>query len=274
MPPPSPDAFAALARSSPWRWSTLRFTVHWPGDPWKGGRVRAWLRRPDRLRVETAGGDLLRAERTEPARVGLLGPDGGSVRSTTWASQSPPPELRPDGLVAVRPDHPLLSYDDPMHDDYHWVAMLDPAELADPGPDAAPGDAPLLVDAVTEVEHGDRPAWEAVVRTTPAYEPRCGCCPLLRSREVDVAEYDADPAYLLAGYPERYRVRLDVQTGVCVLTEAVGGEIAGRGHDLRIEAVDEPMPDDLFLEQPRPEARAERGDVLERPAFRGPRRAW
>ncbi|MGY1722005.1 hypothetical protein [Blastococcus sp. SYSU DS0533] len=69
MPVPSPDAFAALARSSPWPWST------------------------------------------------------------TGASRSPTPELRPDGLIAARPEDPLLGYDDPMHEDYHWVAMLDPAEL-------------------------------------------------------------------------------------------------------------------------------------------------
>jgi hypothetical protein len=40
------------------------------------------------------------------------------------------------------------------------------------------------------------------------------------------------------------RVRLDVQTGVCVLAD--DPEALGTGHDLRIEAVDEPMPDDLF----------------------------
>lgn len=50
---PSADDVAALARSSPWRWTTLRFTVVWPRDPWRTTPVRAWLRRPDRLRVET-----------------------------------------------------------------------------------------------------------------------------------------------------------------------------------------------------------------------------
>jgi hypothetical protein len=28
VPTPSPESFAALARSSPWLWSTLRFTGH------------------------------------------------------------------------------------------------------------------------------------------------------------------------------------------------------------------------------------------------------
>ena len=51
---------------------------------------------------------------------------------------------------------------------------------------------------------------------------------------------------MLADYPDAFRVRLDVGTGVCVRTEQIGGLTPGAGHDVRIEAVDEPMPDDLF----------------------------
>ena len=47
-------------------------------------------------------------------------------------------------------------------------------------------------------------------------------------------------------YADAHRVRLDVQTGVCVLTEEIGGSEAGSGHEVLIEAVDEPMPDTLF----------------------------
>ena len=230
---PSVDAFAALARSSPWRWRTLRFAVSWPADRWKPGAVRAWLRRPDRLRVESLDGDLLQVVR-EPPR-----------------NPEPGPSARPDGLVADRRrswDHDL---DDPMHQDYHWVAMLDPVELADGRDRDTDGlVAALGVRSLAEVDHGGRPAWEAVVRTTPAYEPRCGCCPLLRSREVDLDEYRDHPQHILAEYPDAYRVRLDVETGVCVLTEELGGLRPGHGHDLRIEAVDEPMDDALFV-QPR-----------------------
>jgi len=39
---------------------------------------------------------------------------------------------------------------------------------------------------------------------------------------------------------------LDVGTGVCVSTADIGGLTPGHGHDLTIEAVDEPMDDDLF----------------------------
>jgi hypothetical protein len=231
---PTPEDFADLARSSPWRWTTLRFTVRWPHDPWKPGEVRAWLRRPDRLRVETTDGALVQVVRESPR------------------TREPEPGPGPGGLVVERRrswDHDL---DDPMHQDYHWVAMLDPAELAD-GRDHGTEElvAALEPASVVEVEHAGRPAWEAVVRPTDAYEPRCGCCPLLRTRTIDLDEYRDHPEQVLGAYPEAFRVRLDVQTGVCVLTEAMGGEISGRGHDLRIEAVDEPMADDLFVHRRR-----------------------
>jgi hypothetical protein len=156
------------------------------------------------------------------------------------------PVRRPDGLIAARERG--FSYDAPMYQDYRWVAMLDPVELAD-GRDHDTGEPAwpaLVVDDLTEVEHAGRPAWEAVVRTTPVYEPRCGCCPLLRTREIDLLEFADLPEYVLAQYPDAYRVRLDVGTGICVCTEEIGGLTPGRGHDLRIEAVDEPMDDDLF----------------------------
>ncbi|WP_097182171.1 hypothetical protein [Blastococcus haudaquaticus] len=125
-----------------------------------------------------------------------------------------------------------------------------PVELADgSGPEDGPL-AALSIRSVAELEHGGRTAWEAIVDATPEYEPRCGCCPLLRSPVADEQEWGADSDDLLDVYPDAYRVRLDVGTGVCVLTEAIGGAIDGAGHDLRIEAVDEPMADELF-EQPR-----------------------
>jgi hypothetical protein len=181
--------------------------------------------------VETLDGELLQVVRERQERSGV-----------------PAPELRADGLVAARPDRLRWSssLDAPMYQDYRWVAMLDPVELAD-GHDRESGTVTRAValDAVTEVDHGGRPAWEAVVRTLPGYEPRCACCPLLHSRESDLLEYG--PEGLCEDYPEAYRVRLDVGTGVCVLSEELGGTPHGTaGHDLRIEAVDEQMPEELF----------------------------
>lgn len=251
---PSASDFAALARSSPWRWSTLSFTARWPRDPWPAWELRAWLRRPDRLRVETVEGALIQVVHESPRQVGVATSDGDRYTATRpwWtAPDAPPPLLRADGLVTARPGRLAVefSYDAPMYRDYFWVAMLDPVELADgysPDADAVlPG---TQVDAVSEVEHGDRPAWEAIARPTPAYQPRCTCCSLLRSREVDIAEAEsgAGDKVMLEQYPQAYRVRLDVGTGVCVLTEAIGGSTHGSGHELRIEAVDQRMADDLF----------------------------
>ena len=225
MTAPSADDFRALARSSPWRWSTLRFTMRASLAAHGRTALRGWLRRPDRLRVETVGGALVQVVH-EPRR-----------------EAAPAPELRPDGLVARRPPVFQHSIDDPMHENYYWVSVLDPAELADGAGDGGTDVPGLDVDDVAEVEHGGRPAWEALVRTTPAYEPRCGCCSLLRDRRIDEVEWGGAK---LDAYPEAYWVRLDVGTGVCVRTEALGGSIAGQGHEVRIEAVDEPMGDELF----------------------------
>jgi hypothetical protein len=252
VPTPSPESFAALARSSPWLWSTLRFTGRGLPDA-RPTPVRAWLRRPDLLRVETLGGTLLQVVREAGPVSAVLTVDGGSPAAPP--SQAVTPVFRGDGLVEVRPGD-RWSYDAPMYQNYRWVAMLDPLELADGIDRASDATVPALdVSTVTEVEHGGRPAWEAVVTTTPAYEPRCGCCPLLRSREVDLLEYADQPDHILAVYPEAYRVRLDVGTGICVGTQEIGGLTPGAGHDLRIEAVDEPMAADLF----RPPARSRRG---------------
>jgi hypothetical protein len=245
VPTPTPESFAALARSSPWRWSTLRFSVSWPGDRYRPEGLRAWLRRPDLLRVETVGGEFRQVVREPRATAAVISfpPTAETHRTYPWPAEAALPVRRPDGLVAVRPRR--VSYDAPMYRDYSWVAMLDPVELADgAGPDI--DDAPLRTGEVREVEHAGRLAWEAEVEPLPPYEPRCGCCPLLRSREVDLAEYGPEGAQLRESYPDAFRVRLDVGTGVCALTEEIGGPTPGRGHDLRIEAVDERMPDHLF----------------------------
>ena len=238
---PTAETFLALARSSPWRWSTLRFTARGLPDA-EFPPVRAWLRRPDRLRVETLAGELRQIVREAGPAVAVLTPAGGYRLDPSPDA----PLLRADGLVERRPGD-RWAYDAPMYQNYRWVALLDPLELAD-GIDRDTGATvpALVVDDVRGVEHGGRPAWEAVVRTTPAYEPRCGCCPLLRSLEVDVREYGPRSEHVLDEYPEAYRVRLDIGTGVCVLTAALGGPEPGELHTLGIEAVDEPMDDQLF----------------------------
>ena len=63
--------------------------------------------------------------------------------------------------------------------------------------------------------------------------------------ELGLREDDPDSVY-----PDGHRVRIDVATGVCVFNEQLGGTRGGSGHDLAIEAVDEPMGDELFPQPP------------------------
>lgn len=251
----SAERFAALARSSPWLWRTLRFTVEWRGD--SALPVRAWVRRPDCLRVESPDGGLIVATREWPRGSVMQLTSDGSSREVPIVSPldpgAPQPEFRPDGLVSRRPRDSSVHYDDPMYVNYRWVAMLDPAEFAD-GLDEETGETtpnPVDIAGLTEVDHHGRLAWQADLRPNPSYEPRCGCCPLLCSQVSEDKESEAggptrreiEPSLL---YADAHRVRLDVAAGVCVYTEELGGTHAGEGHDLRIEAVDEPMRDALF----------------------------
>lgn len=218
---PTAERFRALARSSPWRWSTLEF------DLAREDLEHAWIRRPDLLRVEGGDGRVhVTTGRDRPVAV-AYGVDGGSPLARVWPTDVEP-RYDADGLVAERPDDFAIDYDPPFHDDYFWVALLDPAELAE-------GVEVLSVDAVS---HHGRPAWEARVRPTPEYDPRCACCALLSGN----GELDPDPWVPTADST----VRLDVQTGVCVSVRHIGSGWCGQEAEMRIRAVDEPLADDLF----------------------------
>lgn len=174
---PTQDRFAALARSSPWRWRSLRFTAHWRGAV-RAKAVRAWVRRPRSIRVEAMDGELLVADLDDnpgPA-VAVVTSVGRSRRMPTISPRSPnarQPEFDVDGLVRHRPYAVDLEYDDPMYVNYHWVAMLDPVEFAD-GVDEETGElgtAPVSVANLGEVDHHGRPAWQADLRPTTYYDP-------------------------------------------------------------------------------------------------------
>lgn len=227
---PTADDFRALARSSPGRWGTLRFTLtRRPPTERHDEGVRAWLRRPDLLRVQTLDDRLIRVIHGSPDRDVV---DGDL-------------ELDEEGLVREpRSIKSRTAYDAPMFDNYTWVALLDPVELADG--DDGPGAA---VRDVAFVDHYGRQSLQSVLVPTSDYHPRCECCSLLYSALTD--ERLADQGMPLDrpdgfAHPDATLARLDVQTGVCVLIEELGGSRSGRGHVVRIEAVDEPMPDDLF----------------------------
>lgn len=266
MRSPSEDQFFALARSSPWRWSTLRFTVTWhgrmrsPAPGWEREPVRAWVARPDGLRVESLDGRLLVAERQPESPLSirvLVSVDARADHSAVERPADVPlagePEFYESGLVRYLGDRFLGG--DPMYENYHWVAMLDPHELAD-GVLDRPGVPPLDVEGTSEVDHHERSALEAVVRPTDTYDPRCSCCALLfgaRSEAILAASGGGPTAAernASLRYPDAYRVRLDMQTSVCVLSEEIGGSAPGSGHEVVIESVDDDLPDELFKSSP------------------------
>ncbi len=237
---PSEDEFRALARSSPWRFSTLHFT-HRRAD----GRVaEAWLSRPGRLRVVDEHGTHV--ESGVPYSKAALVSEGSSPPWTPSPPQAHRPILRPDGLVASRPSAVDVDYDDPMWQSFDWVAMLDPVELST---------GTVLSDLAQTARLG-RSTWWAVARATEGYGPRCSCCPLLWGEVSErLLHGEAGQAYAAppsSTYPDAWLVGLDVQTGVVVSCEPIGGTRHDLGFTMHILAVGDPMDDALFRAPDRP----------------------
>lgn len=218
---PTIDAFHALARSSPWRWTTLHFR-HRSGHP---GPCEAWVRRPGELLVRQPDG-------REERHSGLPYTTSASFAYVSDPDVAPPapprpvlpheaaPALRPDGLVVERPQaHFEVLYDDPMYGNYSWVAMLDPVELS----------RHVEVTNLREDEVAGRLAWRADLRAELGYEPRCGgnCCELLFSEAGLLADYESmdevPESRRGRDYPDHFDVALDAQTGIVVRCVPVGG---------------------------------------------------
>jgi hypothetical protein len=226
---PTADTYRALARSSPWRWRTLHFTRR--GDL---GEAEAWLRRPGDLLVRPAGGEEQRVHGVPytVSRARTTSTPDGIGAADPWHEPLREPVLRPDGLVAERPDGWHLEHGDPMWENYTWTAMLDPDELSHH----------VAVDDARAEERDGRETWVARLRPEEGYEPRCGCCALLWS-EISVRdEYAGEPERLARfaaqGYPDAYDVALDVGTGVVVALEPVGGPSVRGGFTLTLHEVD------------------------------------
>lgn len=234
---PTEDSWRALARSSPWRWRTAHFTR--TDDE---GTVEAWVRRPGELLVRDGSGRTTYEHGlpyTTSTVVASAADDGSEVPEPP-RSRLPHevvPALRPDGLVAHRPDRVLVDYDDPMYGDFTWVAMLDPVELSEG----------TLVERVRADRVAGRGVWRAVVRAGEGYDPRCPCCPLLWSVVSDEEEYGerGNPHVDTADYPEAYDVALDVGTGVVVSLQPLGGRRDDLAFTVDLLAVDAPV-DEVF----------------------------
>ncbi|QYF90940.1 hypothetical protein [Arthrobacter sp. PAMC25284] len=227
-------AFRNLCRSSPWKWQSLRFEyLDRPFDGPAGTAdgaadlVRAWLRRPGALRLETAAGLVLHST------TGINDSrDGFYVSSTRKSWLLPPRLVNPvyddDGLVRRRPE---AAYGEPGFGNGRFAAALDPVELSGnaPVPMEFPNANPVELESISEVDHEGRPALEATISPNSSYRPGDPGAPLCR--------------------PGRTLVRIDAGTGVCVASRWLDGGTDAYGHWLRILAVDEYMLDDLFLDR-------------------------
>ena len=244
---PTPDRFRGLARSSPWRWRALAFDVH--RRPLHGPEhtVHATVERGVGLEVRLADGVRHRdAAMRSPAVWFECGAGQQGIPGLPFAWELPV-EVDAEGFVVHRP---VRTSDDPMWQDYQWVAMLDPVELADgvprhPGPGSGPDAAlpPALVvhrlDAA--VRHG-RETWWAEVSPREEYAPRCTCCPLLFGRVSEDHDRDGGGPTMRSrpvglAYATSYLVALDVETGVCMHVEHLDGDHAGRGFSVDIRSV-------------------------------------
>ena len=221
---PTVDAFHALARSSPWRWTTVHL-LHRSGIVPQsfGGHVEAWLTRPDGVRLVDAAG--------RPVRPSIDGQRSDGRPTRPW--RPPPPAYRPDGLVDRRPGE--VEDDGIFWQSYSWVAMLDPVELSHH----------VTVDRLREDVVAGRPVWRADLRAVLGYDPRCGgnCCELLFSEAGLRADFpepeDVPEAWRGRVYPDHHDVALDLETGIVVRCVPVGGEPQGLGLENDIIAVDE-----------------------------------
>ncbi|WP_144791507.1 hypothetical protein [Kocuria palustris] len=221
-PATDPAEFAALCRSSPWRWETVRFTLQWIGP--ETAPVRCWIRRPEDLRVESLDGSALYTA-TDLTRSR----DDFYVSSRPVSWLVPPRLVSPVytrfGLVERRPE---AAYGDPVFGGGRWQAVLDPVELAGdaPQPLYLAERAPAALSGITSsVDEDGRAVREAVARPLVGYRP-------------------VEPGHPLA--PAATRVRIDERTGICTRSEVLEGPQRGTGHRLRIEAVDDYLNDDLF----------------------------
>jgi hypothetical protein len=238
-------AFRDLCRSSPWKWQSLRFEYvdrpltgtagATPSAASPGDLVRAWLRRPGALRLETVDGLVL------GSTTGINDSRGGFYVSSTRKTWLLPPHLvtpvyDDDGLVRRRPE---AAYGEPSFGNGRFAAVLDPVELAGnaPVPLEFPNSNAVELGPIKEVDHEGRPALETTVSPNSSYRPADPAAPLCR------------PGHTL--------LRIDAGTGVCVasrwLDAPAAGDLpagdtrVGYGHWLRILGVDEYMLDDLFL---------------------------
>lgn len=223
-----------IARSSPWRWNTLRFRFEWLDPNADAGSLtalesfNAWLRRPGALRVEDANGNLLRNS-----------PNINDSRDLLYTSGSRKPWLLPPlltypvyddaGYVLRRPE---AAYGEPSFEFAPFSAALDPVELA--GDHPVPMEFPFAnVTEISRVEFIDflgRPSITAELRPNVSYKPSTRLLALV--------------------HPQGSRIVIDLATSICVLSQPIEFDPSLRARNggflIRLLGVDEYMLDELF----------------------------
>lgn len=228
--------FRRLARSSPWLWDTVQFTIAATGagqrtlafaTPGLAKHLTVLIRRPDAIRVEDdAGAVLFRTEHINDSR------DGRFVAATRKSWLLPPQLLSPvygdDGLVSRRPEAAYVNELMPVG---LWSAFLDPVEVAGfaPGPADMAFPHPSTIRSLRVIiDEAGRECLEAVLSRGHSYIPLLPEAPLLGTGMT--------------------RIRLDRATGICVLRQILDGPGAGVEHRIRITATDQYMIDGLFTQ--------------------------
>lgn len=200
---PTVDDLSALARSGPWLCTRVHFT-HRSVEQGRPQVVEAWLERPGRLRVLDGSGTRVWVDNQETGSPGRA-PDPG----LSWGRDMKAAR-RPDGLLKERPPGTggwgEFEIQDPMYENYEWVAMLDPLELS----------SGIAWSNVRETHHHGRLAWAGRAVPQPDYEALCPCCPLLWGEVSEQDEHgdEYDPTGVV--FPTAYDVVLDHGTGIVV----------------------------------------------------------
>ena len=195
---PSADAFTALARSSPWRWSTLRFTGARPADA-RAPPVRAWLRRPDLLRVETLG---RRAAAGRPRAAAQRRADRRRRHAGAAGAGAVLPLRGRTGWSTVRPDDRGPTTPRCTRTTAGWRCST--RSSSPTGSTGRPARRSRARRRPRPRGRARRPPGLGGRRAARRrrYEPRCGCCPLLRiARGRPAASTRTTSEHVLDGYP-------------------------------------------------------------------------
>lgn len=228
--------FRRLARSSPWLWKTIQLEIS-EYDTAKGAiafateaqptSLTVLIRRPNAVRVEDPKGTVV--FRTDSINASKSASFVASTRKT-WLL--PPQLLAPvygdDGLVSRRPEAAYVNEFMPVG---IWNSLLDPVEVAGfaPGPADLPFPHPSTIHALKEIQdENGRSCLEADLSRGHSYAPVIAQVPLLAVGTT--------------------RIRIDRATGICVDRLVLSGPESGRGHRVKIIAVDQYMIDGLFTQ--------------------------